>query len=508
VLEYFRGDPSSIDAFRAKADEVDGRFDVARRRRALEAVYVPDVIDDARRDEWVERDGLMVTTGQQPGLFGGPLYSLYKAIGALKLSQGLEEALGRPVLPVFWIASDDHDWAEADHTYILDSANELRLVRVADPGHADRALHRIELGRELSDALTEFLEDLPKTDFSAPYIELLREAYAPGATLAGGFAAVMRALLGPLGICVTDAADPVVKAESAPVLMAELDGGASHEAALRERAAALEAAGYQLQVPILEGGVNLFLEGPAGRERLYRDGSGFVLRRSETPVSREEVESRFEADHRTLSPNVLLRPVVESHVFPTLSYVAGPGELAYFAEVSPLFDAHGIGMPIITPRPAFTVVESKIGKVLGKFGLPLEELARPHHELASEIAREELPDDIRQALADLRGTVGQGSTKLLEAAKKIDPTLKGPVNHVRNTAFHEVAEVEKKIIQSLKRESEIALAQLDKAQRHLFPGGKPQERMLSPFYYLARYGNSFIEALVDEVVVDLTGVTS
>jgi bacillithiol biosynthesis cysteine-adding enzyme BshC len=450
----------------------------------------------------------MVTTGQQPGLFGGPLYSIYKALGALRLSRELETVLGRPVLPVFWIASDDHDWAEADHTYVLDPHNELRLVRVADPGHGDRPLHRIALHGELTDALEAFIGDLPQTDFSAPFLDLLREAYRPGETLAGGFATMAKALLGPLGICVTDAADPVLKAESASVLLKELAEGALHEGALQERAAELEAAGHSVQVPILEGGLNLFLEGPAGRERLYRAGEELVQNRSKTALTDDEARARFEKDPMSLSPNVLLRPVVESHVFPTLSYVAGPGELAYFAQLSPLFEAHGVGMPVVVPRPGFTVVESKIGKVLEKFGLPLEELARPHHELASEIARDELPDDVRGALSEMRSTIGQCAGKLLDAAKKLDPTLKGPVNHVRNTAFHEVAEVEKKILQSVKRESEIALAQLDKAQRHLFPGGKPQERVLNPFYYLARYGNSFLEALVDEIVVDLTDTTA
>ncbi|MFV2006099.1 MAG: bacillithiol biosynthesis cysteine-adding enzyme BshC [Longimicrobiales bacterium] len=502
VTPYYGASWRDTSAYRSKLDDLDTRFDADARRTALGAMTAPDGVSNERLDSWVEKGGLVVTTGQQPGLFGGPLYSIYKALTTISLARALEADLGRPVLPLFWVASDDHDWAEADHTYAIDSANQLRLVQVADPGAKNQPIHRIECATNLDAALVEFLEILPNTDFSDTYIKLLRDAHDSPATLSSSFQQVMEGLLGPQGLFFTDAANPVVKDRSSPVLLSELDGLGT-EALLRGTAESLEADGYHVQVHIMEGGVNLFLEGPAGRERLYRDEDGFHLHHSGARLTREDILARVQADPSVLSPNVLLRPIVESEVFPVVSYVAGPGEMAYYAQIRGLYESHGMQMPVIHPRHAVTIVEPKIRKVMDKFEVGLETLGRPHHEVASEIAKDEVPAEVRKALGGLRDAVGEGSSELLEAALAIDPTLKGPVTHARNTSFAAIQEAEKKIVQSVKRQNEIALGQLEKAQLHMFPEGKPQERMLNPFYYLFRFGNPFMAALVDALKVDL-----
>ena len=507
VAPFYSGSWQDPKAYRAVLDSVDARFDADARRRALRALKVPENVGAARLERWTEQGGVIVTTGQQPGLFGGPLYSLYKGISAIRLAARLEGLLDRPVLPVFWVASEDHDWDEADHTYVIDTANDLVRLQVRDPGHAHRALHRIPLGEEIVDVVEQAVQTLPTTDFSAAYIDQLREAYKPGATLADGFAGVLFSLLAPLGMCFADAASPAIKELSRPVLLEELARAEAHEALLREDAGKLESGGYAPQVPILDGAVNLFLEGPEGRERIYRNGRDFELRRSGQSVSAEAVRERAETDPLTLSPNVLLRPVVESTIFPVTSYVAGPSETAYYAQIKRLFQAHGLMMPVIYPRHAVTVVEAKVQKKLDKFGLDLEGLQRPHHEIMSDIARDEMPDDVRQALGALKSAVAQGSSDLLKAATSIDPTLKGPVMNARNTALSAFQAAERKITQSVKRGNEVASIQLEAAQRHLFPEGQPQERILAPLYYLVRYGNSFVESLAESFTVDLVEET-
>ncbi len=507
MASFYSGSWQDPKAYRALLDSVDARFDSEARRRALTALRVPESVDQERLDRWVEERGVIVTTGQQPGLFGGPLYSLYKGVSAVRLAEHLETLLGRPVLSVFWVASEDHDWDEADHTYVIDTENELVRLQVPDPGHAHRALHRIPLGEEIVDVVEQAVRTVPATDFSAPFVDQLREAYKPGATLADGFAGVLSGLLAPLGVCFADAASPVVKELSGPVLLEELARAEAHEALLREDANRLESSGYPPQVPILDGAVNLFLEGPGGRERIYRNGKDFELRRSRESVSAEAVRERAESDPLALSPNVLLRPVVESTIFPVVSYVAGPGEAAYYAQIKRLFQAHGLMMPVIYPRHAVTVVEAKVRKRLDKFGLDLERLQRPLHEIMSDMAREEVPDAVRQALGELKGAVTRGSADLLEAATRIDPTLKGPVTNARNSALSAFQAAERKIIQSVKRENEVAASQLEVAQRHLFPDGQPQERILAPLYYLVRYGSDFVESLAAGFAVDLAEET-
>jgi uncharacterized protein YllA (UPF0747 family) len=149
------------------------------------------------------------------------------------------------------------------------------------------------------------------------------------------------------------------------------------------------------------------------------------------------------------------------------------------------------------------VVETKIRKVLDKFGLDVPALNRPFHEIASEIARDEVPEDVRRALGALRGAIGKGVGELQGVVKSVDPTLKGPVQHVRSHAFDALDDLEKKIVHAVKRESEIALTQLEKAQLHLFPAGKPQERIVNPFYYLARYGGAFLDEVFNGFGVNL-----
>jgi bacillithiol biosynthesis cysteine-adding enzyme BshC len=508
AAQFFSGPWTEVSSYQEKARAVDLRFDRESRALAARAVRMQGPDGEARLERFVEESGYMVTTGQQPGLFTGPLYSIYKGLTAIELAARLEDQLGRPVIPVFWVASEDHDWAEANHTFALDHENRLTRVEVADPGgETRRPIHRIELGSDLAEALERFSAALPATDFSDDVLAVLQRAYTPGTTLDRGFRATIDELLGPLGIATTDAADPTVKSVSAPLLLDALERAPEHEATLSDTVTRLEAGGYDAQVTVLPDAVNLFLEGPGGRERIYREGTGFKLNTSGTHLSLDEIRDRCAREPGVLSPNVLLRPVVESAVFPTVSYVGGPGELAYFAQLGEYFALQGIRMPVIYPRVSVTVVERKVRKVLDKLDVDVETLDRPFHEVAADFARDEVPVEIKRALGQLRGAVGQGIGSLLESTRSIDPTLKGPVQAARNASFAAFNELEKKILQSVKRESEIALGQLSKARQNLFPDGRPQERTLNVFQYLVRYGRGVL-AEMGERVRDLVRMNS
>ncbi len=504
LIRYYEGEFQDRNAYREKAKEVDRRFHRDARERAASLVRAPSDAARAGLSRFLEEGGYLVTTGQQPGLFSGPLYSLYKALTAVKLAQALSPVLGRPVLPLFWIASEDHDWDEVDHTYLLDQGNDLRTFRVPPQGGVPaRPLHRIPVTGGLQDVVEEFLQTLPDNDFKDTYIRLIREGYSQGSTLPDGFQTVLEGLLSDFPMLFVDAANPDLKVASQGVLFKELEAAEEHESLLHRVTSHLEMDGYPVQVPILPGGVNLFVEGPSGRDRLYRTDSGFRLNHADVQVSMEEIRDQVGADPGILSPNVLLRPVVESALFPTVSYVAGPGELAYYAQMKEFFHCHGIRMPVIFPRHSVTLLETKVGKVLNKFHLGVEALDRPFHELAAEIAREEVPPDVRRSLGEIRGAIGKGAGALAKASQVVDPTLKGPVTHARNAAFSAFDDAERKILQAVKRQNEISLGQLEKAQQNLFPLGKPQERVLNAFYYLSRYGPELIPAMLDAFDVAL-----
>ncbi|MFW5950939.1 MAG: bacillithiol biosynthesis cysteine-adding enzyme BshC [Gemmatimonadota bacterium] len=509
LAPFFPGHPHDPTAYRRKADELASRFDAASAGAMAEAVRpLGDPAAD-RLERIAAGRGFVVTTGQQPGLFGGPLYTVHKALSAIALAERLESLLDAPVLPLFWIASDDHDWAEASHVSVLDAANALHRLELTGDGQSRRSMGRRRLLGAAESALDELEQVLPPSDFTPAILERLRAIYGdPVNTVAHAFAATMEGVLEGLPLGFVDAQHPALRRLGAGVLRHELESAAAHEAALREQTERLEAAGYEAQVPILPGASNVFHEdGEHGRERLLREDGKWVLRASKRELSDAELWSLFDASPDDFSPNVVLRPVVESAVFPTLAYVAGPGEVRYLAQTGCLFAAHGVGMPLVFPRLSVTLIEGKVGKVMEKFGLSESDfLERPVHELISGVVREDVPPEVEESVNRLRQALQERYQALYEAAEGIDPTLKGPIFNARNEGFRAVAEVEKKIRQHVKLKRETELEQIEKAAANLVPDGRPQERVLNVHQYLARYGRALIPAILErmEVGIDRT----
>ena len=208
-----------------------------------------------------------------------------------------------------------------------------------------------------------------------------------------------------------------------------------------------------------------------------------------------------------MSPNVLLRPIVESLVFPTLAYVGGPGELAYFAQLGQLFARHGGGAPVVVPRGSLLALEAKVTRVLDKYGLQADEL-REGDALLSRFARDQVPDDVSGGLARWRGAVESCATELIRTSAEIDPVLKGAVAKARNSGLAALGALEKKIVRAVKRSSETTWNQIAKARVHLWPEGKPQDRILGPLQYLMRYGRGFVSMALSEIRVELDSGTS
>jgi len=504
ALAFYAGAPRDVESYRAKAAEVDSRFDAEARRRAAALIHAPSADAAAKLEEVRAGNGLIVTTGQQPGLFTGPLYTIYKALAAVRLAEALERSLGRPVLPVYWIASDDHDWAEANHTYVVDGSNTLHRITLDAPEDAPPASMRNRvLGAEIETALDRFVQFLPNTEFAGDLLDLLRACYRPGKSVATAFGELLMELLAPFGVGFVDGGSAELKQAASELMARELDAAAHHEEIFARRTRELEAAGYRAQVPVLEGATNVCYEDEAGRERLFRDDGGFILRGTGRRFGRDELLAELAARPDRFSGNVVLRPVIESAVLPTVAYVAGPGELSYFAQLGPLFDAHGIRMPVVFPRFSVTLIEPKVRKVLDKFGVEVEDFRQPVHELAGRVVRSELPAEVTEAIGTLRRHLTEGYARLIEATKAIDPTLKGPLEKARNAGHVQLAEVEKKIVHHLKQQNTLGLEQLEKARTNLYPDGAPQERVLNVFQFLVRYGRDLLAAVAERMEVEL-----
>jgi bacillithiol synthase len=504
LAPFFVGSPFDPDSYRRKAEEVRSRFD-ATALGAMTGAVRPISERAAQKLAAVGRgEGFFITTGQQPGLFGGPLYTVHKALSAIALASRLEEVLGTTILPLFWVASDDHDWEEANHVHLLDTANTLhRLTLAGDPQPA-RSMGRRLVGDGAENALGEIGQILPPSDFAPTLLASLQGAYRPENSVAGAFREVLVGLFDGLDLALVDGQDPVIRAAGAPVLLRALEHAAAGEDPLEAQTERLVAAGYEAQVAVLPGASTVFHEDAEhGRERLMRHGNAWVLRASGRRLEEDELWSLFDDHPDRFSANVTLRPVVESATFPTIAYVAGPGEVRYLAQTRAVFDAHGVGMPLVFPRLSVVLVEGKVRKVLDKFGLEPAAFRRPVHELIAAAVREDVPAPVQEALATVRDSIRTGYEALNSAAREVDPTLKGPINHGRNEAFKALAEVEKKIRQHVKAKEQTELEQIEKAAANLAPLGKPQERVLNMHQYLARYGTALVREILSRMEAEV-----
>jgi bacillithiol biosynthesis cysteine-adding enzyme BshC len=502
---FYAGSPTDPAAFRAKLEEVRGRFGRAERERAAAALRPTSPAAVERLARFVEEGGAMVTTGQQTGLFTGPLYTVHKILTAVRLAAALERELGVVVLPVFWAASEDHDWAEVDHADVLDGEGRVRRVRLAGDDTVPLPMSDRTVGEGIESALGELADAFEGQPFARECLELLREAYRPDATFAGAFRRTIEALFAPFDLLVTDAADPALKRASAHVLEGAALRTREHEALLRERTEALLAAGYHGQVVVLPEGANVFFHGPAGRERLYARGDRWVAREARASFSAEELRAAIAADPARFSPNVFLRPVVESAVFPTLAYVGGPGEMAYFAQLGPLFGEFGMRMPVVYPRFSVTLVSGAARLAMQRAGVGAGELDGPEHEVLRRLARERVPAEVAAALRTLREGIAGGYARLMDEAAAIDPTLRGALGSLRNRSLLEAADAEHKIVSAAVRAGGDVARDVRRARAELRPHGEPQERVLSVFAFLPEHGPGLLREIAARMEVALGG---
>ena len=504
LAPFFTGHPYDILAYRRKAAEIDARLTPSERARLAPALRATTPRAAERLRAVLDGRGYVVTTGQQAGLFGGPLYTVYKLLSAVRLAQALERALGKTVVPLFWVAADDHDFAEVDHTFTVDAEHALQRIGLRAPADNTQPVPMAEqlLGPDVLEALDAFASTLPAGAFADEAMARLRSHYRPGRSVADAFETTIADLGAGFDIVVVSSAHPSLKEAAAPVLLHELAHQAEHAALLERTTAALATAGYAAQVPIAPDVSNVFHHAQ-GRDRLVREDGTWHHRRSRTRIPDAVVREQLAADPGMFSPNVLLRPVVESALFPTLAYVAGPSELAYFAQIGCLFRAHGIEPPVVFPRHSLALVNEKVRHALDRHALDVSAFARPTHELVSAAVRGELPADVVAALEALGDGIAHGFDGLAAAALPIDVTLAGPVDAARRNALERLAEVEKRIVARMRDRDGITQRQIERAAVWLRPDDAAQERRLNLFGWLGRYGPELLPALLEALPITL-----
>ncbi len=436
---------------------------------------------------------VVVATGQQAGAFGGPLFTLLKAVTALQLAERASAEHGVPVVPVFWVDAEDHDWDEVRSCTVLDSEFQPKTIRLEDlEGAGELPIANLKLDARIEQTIDELAHVLAPTDFTAWVNARIRAAYRPGAGMAEAFATWIETALGEHGLVVFESTDPAAKRLAAPVFARELESPGRTAALAASAGEQLAARGHQPQVVPQPGSVSLFhLNG--ARQPIKRDGDRFFI--GDTPVTLDALTREAKTDPGCFSPNVLLRPIVQDTLFPTICYVAGPSELAYLGQLRGVYEHFGVPMPLIYPRATATIVDGAAARFLSRHQLPFDQLRTRDESALNRLLQAQLPPEIEQSLKHAHDTLHAALQRVIEAMPALDPTLAGAAKTTLGKMEHDLRSLQGKVIQAAKRRDETLRRQFTRTQAQMFPLGQPQERTLTLVYFLNRYGPALVDAL-------------
>jgi len=435
----------------------------------------------ARLDRVAKSGGVVVSTGQQAALFGGPLYTLVKAIAALGVADALEQATGIATVPVFWAATDDADYEEARWATVA-LLGGTRTLRLPDAEAAGVAMSMMPmpgvegLVDELAAACGSVADSTP--------LDVVRQSYTSRVTLGSAYVSQLRALLEPLGIAVLDGSHPAVRRSAEPLIGRALDDASTVEQALRSRYEAIRADGYTPQVEHLPALSLVFVTDANGEKRRVPTHEATEVRR------RQPIE--------TLSPNVLLRPLVERTIMPSAAYIAGPGELAYFAQVSAAAAALDVPAPLALPRWSATILEPRVQRILSRLGVSLDEL-RDRHAAESRLAHAALPDDVAESLAQMRRNI-ESDVAALEVADRDNIVPSASLQGLRRALLNRLERAERRYVAGVKRREAELMRDIGTAAAALYPEGTRQERVLNFVPFITRYGVPLLEEMRAEAI--------
>jgi len=429
--------------------------------------------------------GLVVTTGQQPGLFGGPMYTWTKALSALAMADALESALGVPVAPVFWAATDDADWLEACTTSVVTSRG-LQALCLPGPATEGRPMADVALG--LLEPALALLDQACGSAAHADIRALVGRAYVPQATVGAAYVQLLRGLLEPLGISVLDAAHPAVRDAADPLLRRALRLADPIHQALTARQVEIEAAGFSPQVDVVEE-LSLVFHTTTRASSL---GVGVERVRERVPRASAAAIAR-EAVPGSLGANVLLRPVVEQAILPTACYLAGPGEYAYFAQVSAVASALDVAAPVPVPRVAVELLPAHLPARLEALGLAETDLADPHRA-EQIVSRLRVSESMADAIERLRVTVETQVGALREAEPSDQPVVADEVVHgLARDLEARIARFERRVLAGVKRREGGLMQEVAVLRGLLRPDGQSPERVLNLVPWLVRFGPGLLE---------------
>ncbi|HZG75346.1 MAG TPA: bacillithiol biosynthesis cysteine-adding enzyme BshC, partial [Paenibacillus sp.] len=423
----------------------------------------------------------------------------------LRTARHASRSLGRPVVPVFWIAGEDHDWDEANHTFVVTPQHETRKIALPHPGTEGgrTAVSRTRVSPDAwlgaIDALGEGLLD---TEFKPGVLEALRGIASASETLSDAFAKTMSLLFGKHGLVLIDADDPGLRAAESPMFERLLAGRDELSAALKAGERAVTALGYPLQAESAEDGYNLFLFDGAERKLLFRDGADVVDRKGTFRAPLAEMLRRAGAEPAAFSNNALTRPLMQEFLFPTVATVLGPSEIAYWSTLKEAFALFGFSTPVVVPRQEFTLLEGTVQKQMDKFGLTFDDVWRRLPELRDAWLQAQDALGLSARFAQAKESFADLYRPLVDAAASINPGLRKLGETNMGKILEQIDFLETKTTDAMKQQHEAGLRHWERIRTTVAPAGKPQERVVNVFQYVHRYGFPWLDDLIERAELD------
>jgi bacillithiol synthase len=450
-----------------------------------------------------DKKSLTIVTGQQLGILGGPLYTFYKIITTIKLSQYLSERYNEyNFIPVFWLEADDHDFNEVRSVKIIDETNNLLTIGYKEEIEEDdlkQSVGLIELDNSINDFFEKLDIALKATDFKQSIFDRLKNIYQEGNSFKTAFRKLLFDLFDEHGLVIFDPQDADVKKTLRPIFKKEITDFRAHTEKLVHTSATLEEL-YHAQVKVKP--VNLFLRVDEGRHSIEPVDNEYKLRRKRKSFTKEQLLDLLECEPDKFSPNVLLRPICQDYLFPTAFYIAGPSEISYFAQLKPLYELYDIVQPIIYPRSSVTILENSVAKSLEKHSVSVNEIFIDVENVKKKIinaVEERSVDEMFDGISNqIETTFDQLKEKLID----LDKTIADSSNRYRDKILSNISELKSKAEKAQQKKYEVTLRQIDRAAVHLFPNSNLQEREINFINFANKYGEDFLKKIFDELQIN------
>ncbi len=462
-----------------------GRMVEILRRQNL--IYAASSASMANLERLLDKRAVCVFAGQQAGLFGGPLLTLVKALSIVKTARRYSEQLNRPIVPMFWISGDDHDLEEADHTFVLTRQGEIckNSYQTAPAAEIPTSEIRLNDPDELDRAIGYLRECLGESDFTDDLYELISRSFTTDDTLVTAFGKFMAALTGDLGLVLFSPGDVEAKRLAAPFFRAIIEKRNEVHDTLAATNLKIERAGYHLQVDKKGSSTHLFYN-LDGRQPVRRQGERFTV--GDTSFSREDLLARISEHPEKFSPDVITRPVFQSYLFPVMVQLGGPAEIAYLAQLNPLFELFDLPAPVDKARPTLTLVEKRGERLMQQLNIRFEDFLGDVEQVINRVMAESFPVDLETDFETLRKSVASQFRTFIDRALAFDQGLTQSAGQMSGKVDFILKGFESKLFAAHKKKSRQTRDRIYRLNNALCPHHELQERTLNITYFLARYG--------------------